>query len=309
MTSRTSSFSTARHPRRHRRPRVPPELDDWEVLHLEGGDGLVFPALTAGPPDGVPVLFLHGFPQRPEAWVPTMELVGAAGVRGVAPAQRGYAPGARPHDTSAYALDHLVGDVLAMADALEWPTFSVVGHDWGGAVAWALAAAHPDRIRSLGVLSMPHPAAPVRALAGTQAVRSLYAGFFQLPIAPELVFGAAHGAALRWTLRRSGLPAAGVDEYVDALASRPALGAALAWYRATSLPTFAAVGDVAVPTLYVWSDGDTALGPTAARATADHVTGPYRFETIQGASHWLPETCPKLVAALLTDLLIDSATG
>ncbi|MDP8987695.1 MAG: alpha/beta hydrolase, partial [Actinomycetota bacterium] len=125
-----------------------------------------FDARVSGPEDGPLVLLLHGFPQTSAMWRRLLDALGAAGFRAVAPDQRGYSPGARPPDDDRYALDRLVADVLAMADQMGGHTFHLVGHDWGGIVAWRLAGQHRQRVRRLAVLSTPHPAALARALSG-----------------------------------------------------------------------------------------------------------------------------------------------
>src|SRR4051794_13464468 len=195
--------------------------------------GMTFRTLEAGPQDGEPVLLLHGFPQRADAWRPVLEALGGAGYRAVAPDQRGYSEGARPSGVRSYRIDELVADVEAMADELDARRFHVVGHDWGGAVAWALAAQRPQRLRTTTIVSTPHPRALAASLSRSlQALRSSYVGFFSIPAVPEALLGAAHGRLLRRMLRTSGLPGRLADEYVDALTDPGALAAALNWYRA-----------------------------------------------------------------------------
>jgi pimeloyl-ACP methyl ester carboxylesterase len=121
-------------------------------------NGLTFTARAAGPHDGRRVLLLHGFPQTSWSWRAQLEDLGRAGYRAVAPDQRGYSIGARPRAVEDYRLEHLQSDVLALADAMEMGTFDLVGHDWGGMVAWVVAARHPDRVRSLTVVSTPQRA-------------------------------------------------------------------------------------------------------------------------------------------------------
>ncbi|MGH9083718.1 MAG: alpha/beta fold hydrolase, partial [Acidimicrobiales bacterium] len=122
-------------------------------------NGLTFSALVAGPSGGRPVLLLHGFPQSSSTWRATLGVLAGAGYHPVAPDQRGYCPGARPTDVAAYAVPALVSDVLAVADTMAMEVFDLVGHDWGGMLAWVVAARHPDRVRSLTVVSTPHPEA------------------------------------------------------------------------------------------------------------------------------------------------------
>lgn len=250
-----------------------------------------FDAVVEGPDDGPVVLLLHGFPQTTACWDDVVPALAEAGHRVVAPAQRGYSPGARSRDVASYRLDRLVSDVVAMADELGAEQFSVVGHDWGGAVAWALGASHPWRLRSLTSLATPHPAALLRALPrSAQLLRSSYVPFFQLPWLPEQVLLAAGGAPLRTALERSGLDARRAQAYTEAMATDGTLTAALSWYRAAAVPSrLRAVGPVKVPSLLVWGSADPALGRTAAASTGDHVDAPYRFEPLEGASHWLPE--------------------
>jgi pimeloyl-ACP methyl ester carboxylesterase len=264
--------------------------------------GLVFDALAAGPPTGEPVVLLHGFPQTSACWTPTLEALAAAGYRAVAPDQRGYSPGARPTRVRDYRMPELVADVLAIADRLGADRFHLVGHDWGGVVAWRLAGRHPDRVATLTALSTPHPRAFARALAGTQALRSSYVPVFRVPRLAELLLGARRQRGLRWVMAQDGLGAEWADAYARAMAQPGALSAALAWYRAAT-PFSLRAPRVGVPTLYVWGSGDSALGPTAAVTTGRWVTGPYRFEVLPGAGHWLPEQHAEELGRLLLEHL------
>ncbi|HEV2809199.1 MAG TPA: alpha/beta fold hydrolase [Acidimicrobiales bacterium] len=267
---------------------------------------LTFPVRTAGPDDGEPVILLHGFPQTSQMWSPYLPRLAAAGFRAIAPAQRGYAATARPPDIDDYAIHLLVADVLAVADGLGVDRFHLVGHDWGGVVGWALAAVSPDRLCSLTSVSTPHPRALASSLwRSLQLGRSWYVGLLQLPALPERLLTARNGTLLRRLLRDSGLPDAMVDSYADAMLEPGAMTAAINYYRALRLSRTDAVGRVTVPTLYVWSTHDTALGPVAARATERQVDGPYRFVVLDGVSHWIPET---RVEELTTPLLAHVRT-
>jgi pimeloyl-ACP methyl ester carboxylesterase len=153
--------------------------------------GLVFDALAAGPATGEPVVLLHGFPQTSACWTRVLEALAAAGYRAVAPDQRGYSPTARPNAVRAYRMPELVADVVAIADGLGATRVHLVGHDWGGAVAWNLAGRHPERVATLTAVSTPHPGAFARALTtGTQPLRSAYIPLFRTPRLPELLLGA-----------------------------------------------------------------------------------------------------------------------
>ena len=262
--------------------------------------GLVFDVRDGGPTDGEPVVLLHGFPQDSSAFDRLALALHAGGLRTLAPDQRGYSPGARPAGRAAYRLREVVDDVLALLDAADLPAAHVVGHDWGGGVAWALGAWHPDRVRTLTVLSTPHPAAMAGALiGGGQLLRSYYMGLFQLPVLPERLLLAGDGAALRRALRRGRLPGDAVDRYVHRMLEPGALTAALNWYRALPWGSRDRVGRVAVPTLHVWSTGDAFLGRAATEATSRFVDGPYRLEVLQGVPHWIPELAPGRTGELI----------
>ena len=285
-----------------------------DVLEIPAGPH-TFTAHAAGPTDGRLVLFLHGFPQSSFQWRHQMAAVAAAGHRAVAVDQRGYSPGARPEGVEHYAIEHLVADVLAVADELGAHQLDLVGHDWGGAVAWLVATRYPQRLRTLTSVSMPHPAAFAAALAGgdaEQAGKSSYIGLVRSMGDAEALLLAGDGAGLRNVFAAAGHPDPdGTGEYVRVLQQPGALTAALNWYRAVPVEDAAArvqeLGPVSVPTLYVWGDADVALGRTAAEATAEHVEGPYRFEVLAGVGHWIPEEVPDRLNELLLDHLATYA--
>ncbi|WP_170977650.1 alpha/beta fold hydrolase [Blastococcus sp. CCUG 61487] len=264
-------------------------------------DGLTFDVRDAGPRDGEPVVLLHGFPQNSASWDRVVPALHGAGLRTLAPDQRGYCAMARPRGRAHYRLRETVGDVLALLDAAELDSAHVVGHDWGGIVAWAMGAWHPDRVRSLTALSVPHPAAMSRAvLTSDQGLRSGYVGLFQLPVLPERLLLAGNGMVLRRLLSRGGLEEDLVDHYVTRMQEPGALSSALGWYRALPWSGRDPVGTVRVPTLHVWSTGDAFLGRTATEATERFVDAPYRLEVLEGVPHWIPELAPDRVAELVT---------
>jgi pimeloyl-ACP methyl ester carboxylesterase len=278
-----------------------------EMLEIAVGD-LTFRGRVAGPVAAPVALFLHGFPQTSRCWAAQMAAVAAAGYRAVAVDQRGYSPGARPADPAAYALPNLVGDVLGIIDALGADAVDLVGHDFGGSVAWAVAGHRPDRVRTLTIASTPHPRAFVgayQAEAGRseQRERSGYMRVFRETPRGELEAQmlADGGDGLRSVFR--GLPDEAVAEYVDALSGPGALVAAVDWYRSMSAKASAAVPSCAVPTLYVWSDRDPAIGRAAAEATEAHVDGPYRFVELHDVGHWIPELAAGPFSALLLEHL------
>ncbi|MFI7741974.1 alpha/beta fold hydrolase [Kocuria rhizosphaericola] len=249
-----------------------------------------------GPPDGEPVLLLHGFPQDGTCWTRVAPVLQRAGLRTLVPDQRGCAPGARPRGRRAYRLELLVQDAVALLDAAGLDRAHVVGHDWGGIVAWALAAHRPERTASLTVASVPHPRALARSLTRSpQALRSAYVGAFQLPLLPEALLG----PRLEDLLRRSGLPAAEAARYAARMREPGALTGALNWYRALPLSRLR-TGPVDVPTTYAWGNRDLALGRRAAELTAEQGRGPYRFVELD-AGHWLPETRAEELAGLVLE--------
>jgi pimeloyl-ACP methyl ester carboxylesterase len=251
--------------------------------------GLTFPVRDAGPADGEAVVLLHGFPQNRSSWDDVIPLLAEAGYRVLAPDQRGYAPGALPKGRRNYAMPHLLDDVIALLDQAGLEKAHLVGHDWGGGIAWSLAAKAPDRLQSLTVLSTPHPAAMRRAaVTGTQGIRSRYMLFFQLPRLPEKVLDPATPSGRRRflrSLRRSGLDPEASERAADVMATPGVLTGALNCYR--GLPFSGRIaGGVAAPTLYIWGKHDAFLGRKAALLTADYVTGPYQFREID-AGHWI----------------------
>lgn len=264
-----------------------------------GVRGLEFEVWADGPPAGEAVLLLHGFPQHSGEWAGVLPPLHAAGLRTYALDQRGYSPGARPPAVEDYRIGECAADVLAVLDALDVARVHLVGHDWGSVIAWQVAAAHPGRVRTLTAVSVPHPAAMAHALATDpqQKVRSAYMKLFRRPGVAEKTLLALDAAALRAML--AGVGRERVDRYAAPMREPGALTAALNWYRAMSRAELAAVGPVTVPTTFVWSDQDVAIGRVAAEACADQVTGEYDFVELAGVSHWIPDAAPTALAEAL----------
>src|SRR5262245_3500721 len=265
---------------------------------------LTFDARIDGPEDGEPVLLLHGFPQTSLSWSSLIAALARAGYRACAFDQRGYSPRARPAEVEAYRSSELLADVLGVADALGFDRFHLVGHDWGGAVAWHVAGRHPDRLRTLAVVSTPHPEALRRAyrgeLGGDQAERSGYIAFFREPDSQDRILE-NDAAFFRLLFAGSGMPEGRERPYLEALGTPGALGAALNWYRAASIADADTLGPITAPTLYVWSSEDVALSAEAAEATAQCVEGRYTFAALEGVSHWIAEQAPDRLSELLVD--------
>jgi len=276
---------------------------EFEQLEIPVGE-FVFDTRAAGPADGELVLLLHVFPQTSWEWRSQLQALGDAGYRVVAPDQRGYSARARPEGVDNYEVQHLVADVLAIADWLGGHQFHLVGHDWGAAVAWGVGGTHQERLRTLNIVSVPHPKAFASALAGSkdQQDKSSYIQLFREEGKAEEVLGANDFAALRGMLSTAG-STEDVEEYMKVLVQPGALTAALNWYRAMQPGLVGDIGPITLPTMFVWSTNDIALGREGAEATAQYVDGPYRFEVLEGISHWIPEQAGDDLNRLLLDHL------
>jgi pimeloyl-ACP methyl ester carboxylesterase len=292
--------------------------------------GLAFDVTDRGPVSGETVLLLHGWPQDQRAFDAVVPLLTAAGLRVLTVDQRGYSPGALPRGRSAYAVSELVADVVALLDSAQVGRVHLVGHDWGGTVAWAFAERHPTRLRSLTVLATPHHRAMAQALRGRdQQRRSWYMLAFQLPVLPEALLR----SRLRGVLERSGLPAPLAQRYAARFREPGMARGGLGWYRALGVlqaakawdrlrpkafrtgspgagsPGAASVqGLIQVPTTYVWGSLDEALGREAAELTQQFVAADYRFVEVE-AGHWLPELCPDVVAREVLRRVAETAPG
>ena len=266
--------------------------------------GLAFDALVSGEPGARLVLLLHGFAESMHCWRAQVAAPAAAGYRAVAPSQRGYSPGARPDpgDTANYHIDRLMDDAMAIVAASgdSERRLHLVGHDWGGSIAWALADRFPERLASLTILSRPHPNAFNRALQmqdGDQAHRSRHHKAFLEPGAADVVL-ADDAKWLRERLAAAGVPAAAIEQHLAVLGNKDAMEAALAWYRARGAIR-GPLGPIRVPTLYIWGDADDTVGRIAAEGTADFVAAPYHFEVLPGVGHFASDQAPDRVNALL----------
>jgi pimeloyl-ACP methyl ester carboxylesterase len=257
-------------------------------------DGLTFDVTDRGDSQAPAVVLLHGFPEDRQSWDPIADRLVEAGLRTLAPDQRGYSPRARPTEPypQAYALPELVADVVALLDAAGLERVHLVGHDWGGGLAWTLAGAHPDRVATLTALSTPHPAAVRSAMASApwQFAHSTYMLFFQLSRLPERVLL----RRLQSSLLAQGVPRAEAERYAGRMREPGALTGALGWYRAMR-HSRGVVHRCRVPTTFVWGRQDVFLGRQAAESTGAMVLADYRFVEVD-EGHWLPERLPDLCA-------------
>jgi pimeloyl-ACP methyl ester carboxylesterase len=273
-----------------------------ETIEIKTRSGLTFTAAVAGPAGDVLVLLLHGFPESRHSWRAALPELAKAGYRAVAPDQRGYSPGARPDPANLdnYLFDKLVADAIDIADAsgAAGKRFHLVGHDWGGQVSWGVANKHPERLASLTVLSRPHPLSFRRALQEDpdQKHRSRHHGKFLEPETADKLL-ADNAKAMREGL--FGQSAESAKQHLSILGTKPALEAALAWYRANK-GLSGDFGPIKVPTLYIWGDADATVGPHAARGTGDFVQASYAMEVLPGVGHFVMDQA----AGRATDLLL-----
>lgn len=271
-------------------------------------NGFEFPVIDDGADsNGPPVVLLHGFPAESRTWDPVREGLVSAGHRVLVPEQRGYASSARPGRRRDYRLGELTADVVALIDASGSPRAHVVGHDWGGLVAWALADIAPDRLVSVTSVSTPHPRT-LRSvsIASRQLYRSWYMLLFQLPLFPELLTSSHDGLALRRLLERSGLQPDLAERYATKLASDPGRPTgALNWYRALpfDLDVLRSAEKVKVPSQLIVGTADVFVDLRAARATSEWVEGPFESAELQDGTHWLIEQTPDKVTALIADFV------
>lgn len=266
--------------------------------------------VEAGPQEGAPVVLLHGFPEFWRAWERQIGPLARAGFRVVAPDLRGYNLSEKPPGVDAYRVGTLQEDVAALIRALGYDRARVVGHDWGGIIAWALAIRQPEVVERLVILNAPYPAAARRvARKPAQWRRSWYILFFQLPWLPERFlhrFGA-------WALHGTN-PRAYTDEdrrlYREAWDQPGAATGMINYYRALQRSGGARrdsvrATEVRVPTLVLWGDRDVALLPELADGLERWVPD-VRVVRFPRASHWVMRDEPVRVNNLLIDFLSDS---
>ncbi|MDP9405736.1 MAG: alpha/beta hydrolase [Actinomycetota bacterium] len=265
------------------------------------------------------VVLLHGFPEFWYSWRHQIPALAAAGYRVVAPDLRGYGQSGKPAGYAAYTGPALTGDVAGLVAACGAQRATVVGHDWGGVVAWATALRHPEVLDKLVILNAPHPGAFKRqGLSPAQLLRSSYIFFFQSPIVPEMVLSANNFAALKWALR-GGSQRVGaftdddLERYAEAYRQPGALTSTLAYYRAfgrrmikAARQTGAAPGNgqrrtVTAPTLIIWGRNDPALGQSTADP-GDRVPN-RKLVFIDEAAHFVQADAPERVNELLINFL------
>jgi pimeloyl-ACP methyl ester carboxylesterase len=274
-----------------------------ETRRIETAPGFVFDVSVVGAANARLVLMLHGFCVSRHFWNNQLPALAEAGFFAVAPNQRGYSAGARPdpEDFDNYRVDRLIGDALDIIAATGHGgrRFHLVGHDWGGSLAWLIADRYSERLASLTMLSRPHPASFARALAmpdGEQAHRSRHHQEFLDPMAgPRLL--ADNAAWVRTRLMRNAVPEAAIAVHLSVIGNPPAMEAALAWYRARAERQL--IGPTKVPTLFIWGDADDTVGRAAAEGTGEFIAADYHFAALPGVGHYAADQVPEQVTALL----------
>jgi pimeloyl-ACP methyl ester carboxylesterase len=268
----------------------------------------------AGDPSGEPVVLLHGFPESAHSWRRQLPALADAGFHAVAPDLRGYGGSDRPAAVDAYAAPRLVGDVAGLIRALGHESAHVVGHDWGGGLAWGLAGNLPAMVRSLTVLNAPvgPVSARLRREDPAQRAKSWYMLLFQFPGVAETWLSADDFANLRAFVFDTAAPGTFPDDarelFIGALRRDGALTAALNYYRA-NMPPASWLRDppdpppVPAPTMIIWGEADAYMDPILLERSAATVTGPLRVERLPGVSHWVQQEVPDRVNALLLDFL------
>jgi epoxide hydrolase 4 len=273
-------------------------------------NGITLHTVQAGDAGGPLVILLHGFPEFWYGWRHQIAPLATAGYRVWAPDQRGYGESSKPRRISAYRIDRLAEDVLGLMDAAGRERAHLVGHDWGGAVAWRVAALHPQRVERLAILNCPHPRVMTQNLTRNagQAARSSYVFFFQLPRLPELLLGAHEHALLARSLRRSSRPGTFSDEelarYREAWSQPGALRAMVNWYRALRFGAGGRGGGgrITVPTLILWGERDRFLAPELAEQSLA-MCDSGRLVRLQSATHWLQHEEPERITQALLGFL------
>lgn len=251
--------------------------------------------------DGRPVLLLHGFPDSGRLWRHQVPALVEAGFRVIVPDLRGYGGSSKPADVDAYRMRRLVADVVAVLDRLDAPRPHVVGHDWGAGLAWVLAGVAPERVDHLAVLSVGHPVSMHRV------------GLPQRQLSWYMLLFLFEGVAERWLTDdgwarfREWTRHPDVDAVIAELEATGALTPGLCWYRA-NMPAQSYVAEpalpaVAAPTMGIWSTGDFALTEEQMTGSGEFVSGPWRYERVDGAGHWMQLDAPERVNRLLLDFL------
>jgi pimeloyl-ACP methyl ester carboxylesterase len=262
--------------------------------------------------DGPLVILLHGFPEFWYGWRQQIAPLVRAGFRVVAPDLRGYNLSSRPDGYAAYTADKLAADIRGLIRELGAESAMLVGHDWGGTVAWTLAANHPEVVDRLAILNAAHPRRLNEGLRNPrQLLRSWYFFYFQLPKLPERRARARHWRFFKRFLRDARPPYTEqeTERYVEAWSQPGAATAMIDYYRAAVRPSSkqAELGPIPAPTLIIWGQDDRYLGPKLAQPHNEDVPNLDRVERLPNASHWVHHDQAERVNELLIDFLAPAS--
>jgi pimeloyl-ACP methyl ester carboxylesterase len=273
-------------------------------------NGITLHVVQAGPADGEPVLLLHGFPEFWRGWNKQIPALVEAGYRVWCPDQRGYNFSEKPHGVAAYDVDLLARDVVGLIDRSGRQKVALIGHDWGAAVAWWVAATYPDRLSKLVILNVPHPAVMFGTVwrSWAQMRKSWYIFFFQLPGVPERSLRANNWTnairALKGSARRGTFTDDDLVAYRAAWSQPGAITGMVNWYRAAvrAQRKMSQLGRVPVPTLMIWGAKDIALGREMAQPSID-LCDDGRLVFVEEAGHFVQHEEPQRVAELILGFL------
>jgi pimeloyl-ACP methyl ester carboxylesterase len=285
---------------------------DPESARFVQVNGIQLRVVEAGPPQGPAVIHLHGFPEFSYSWRHQIPCLAAAGFRVIAPDLRGYNTSDKPVRVRDYRVEELVGDVIGLIEQTPTRRATLIGHDWGGIIAWFAAMWRPDRVENLAILNAPHPGAYFRELKHwSQLLRSWYAIFFQLPRLPEWLIRRNDYAMVRSLFRqgparKSADPEHDIQRYIQAIAQPGALTAAINYYRAAMCggprSALQAVQPITLPTLLIWGDQDPYLVSSLTKGL-DRWVANLRIEHLPQGGHWIQNDEPDEVNRILLDFL------
>lgn len=279
-------------------------------FHFVETNGIRLHVAAAGPEEGELVVLLHGFPEFSYGFHHQMEELAASGYRVVAPDQRGYNLSDKPERIEDYTIDQLRDDIVGLIEAFGETSAFIVGHDWGGAVAWHLAASKPVYVKKLIAINIPHPAAMPRVMMKNpvQWVKSSYMAFFQLPEVPEKLMAAndfeSMKQAMKGTARPSAFTEQELDRYREAWSQPGALTGMLNWYRALRKGSLNQVPKkpIGIPVRILWGIGDQFLSPMLAKESLDFCEDA-ELVWVGEATHWVHHEQPVIVNRLIKEFL------
>ena len=280
---------------------------EFRVFHI---NGIALHVVLAGPANGKPLIFLHGFPEFWFAWRRQIDYFVSSGYRVIIPDQRGYNLTDKPAGVANYSIDLLARDVVGLLDTVASSKAFVVGHDWGAAVTWYLAARYSNSVSRTAILSVPHPRVFMKNLVinPAQLRRSWYLLFFQLPWLPEFILRRRDWTLLVRVLRntspRGVFSDSDLEQYKESWAKKGALTAMLNWYRAalwcpSKFALDSEASRVKVPTLLIWGKNDQFVGEAMARESLQCCDDGH-LEIFETATHWVQHEEPARVNTLLS---------